>query len=114
MAKGGFRGGMGGNMANIMKQAQKMQKDMEKLQEDLGDRTVEATVGGGAVMVVASGKREIKEIMIKPDVVDPDDVEMLQDLVLAAVNEALRKAEEMMNSEMGKIAGNIGGIPGLF
>ena len=113
MAKGGFPGGLGGNMGNLMKQAQKLQKDMQKLQEELHERTVEATAGGGAITVVASGKKEIKEIVIKPEVVDPDDVEMLQDLVLAAVNEALRKADEMVNSEMGKLTGGMG-MPGLF
>lgn len=112
MAKG-FRGGIPGNMGNIMKQAQKMQRDMEKLQEELAEKTVEATAGGGTVTVVVSGKKEIKEITIKPDVVDPDDVEMLQDLILAAVNEALRKAEEMTNSEMGKLTGGMG-LPGMF
>ena len=114
MAKGGFPGFGGGNMGNILKQAQKMQKEMAKLQEELQERTVDATAGGGAITVVATGKKEIKEIVIKPEVVDPDDVEMLQDLILAAVNEALRKADEMMNSEMGKITGGLGGMPGLF
>ncbi|HEX3028515.1 MAG TPA: YbaB/EbfC family nucleoid-associated protein [Clostridia bacterium] len=115
MAKGGFSGfGGGGNMANLMKQAQKMQKDMEKMQEELQDKTVEATAGGGAITVVVSGKKELKEITIKPEVVDPDDVEMLQDLILAAVNEAIRKADEMVNGEMGKITGGLGGMPGLF
>jgi len=113
MAKGGFQG-FGGNMNNLMKQAQKMQKDMEKMQEELQQRTVEATAGGGAVVVVASGKKEIIEIKIKPEVVDPEDVEMLQDLVLAAVNEAIRQAEEMVSSEMSKITGGMGSIPGLF
>lgn len=113
MAKGGFPG-FGGNMGNLMKQAQKMQKDMAKLQEELEQRTVDATAGGGAITVVATGKKEIKEIIIKPEVVDPDDVEMLQDLVMAAINEALRKADEMVNSEMGKITGGLGGMPGLF
>jgi nucleoid-associated protein EbfC len=116
MAKGGFPGmGGGGNMANLMKQAQKMQKDMAKLQEELEQRTVEASAGGGAITVIATGKKEIKEINIKPEVVDPDDVEMLQDLILAAVNEAIRKADEMVNGEMGKITGGLGGgMPGLF
>jgi DNA-binding YbaB/EbfC family protein len=113
MAKG-FSGFGGGNMGNLMKQAQKMQKDMEKLQLELQDRTVEASAGGGAITVVATGKKEIKEINIKPEVIDPDDAEMLQDLVLAAVNEALRMADEMVNSEMSKITGGMGGIPGLF
>lgn len=115
MAKGGFPGGFGGNMGNLMKQAQKMQKDMEKLQAELQERTVEVTAGGGAITVVVTGKKEIKEIAIKPEVVDPEDVEMLQDLILAAVNEALRKADDMVNSEMGKITGGLGGgFPGLF
>ncbi|MCX7841660.1 MAG: YbaB/EbfC family nucleoid-associated protein [Clostridia bacterium] len=113
MAKGGFPG-FGGNMGNLMKQAQKMQRDMEKLQEELNQKTVEATSGGGAITVVVSGKKEVKEINIKPEVVDPDDVEMLQDLILAAVNEAMRKADEMANSEMSRITGGMGGLPGLF
>ena len=112
MAKGGFPG-FGGNFSNLMKQAQKMQKDMEKIQEELQQKTVEATAGGGAVTVVASGKKEIKEISIKPEVVDPEDIEMLQDLIMAAVNEALRKADELVNSEMSKITGAFGGL-GLF
>ena len=114
MAKGGFPGFGGANLNNLMKQAQKMQKDMAKLQEELEQKTVEATAGGGAVAVIATGKKEIKEITIKPEVVDPEDVEMLQDLILAAVNEALRKADEMVSSEMSKITGGIGGFSGLF
>ena len=114
MAKGGFPGFGGANMNNLMKQAQKMQKDMAKLQEELQQRTVEASAGGGAINVIASGKKEILEISIKPEVVDPEDVEMLQDLVMAAVNEALRKADDMVNSEMGKLSGGLGGFPGLF
>lgn len=115
MAKGGFPGGGfgGGNMGNIMKQAQKMQKDMERIQDELKERSVEATAGGGAIKVTATGKKEVKEIVISPEVVDPDDVEMLQDLILAAVNEALRKADEMVNSEMSKITGGMGGMGGL-
>ena len=113
MAKGGFPG-FGGNIGNLMKQAQKMQKDMEKIQEELKDKIVEASAGGGAITVVATAEKEIKEINIKPEVVDPDDVEMLQDLILAAVNEALRKADEMANAEMGKVTGGLGGLPGMF
>lgn len=113
MAKGRFPG-MGGNMANLMKQAQRMQKEMEKLQEELKDKEVEASAGGGAVTVVATGRKEIKNITIKPEVVDPDDVEMLQDLILVAANEALRKADEMVSGEMSKITGGMSGIPGLF
>ena len=115
MGKGRFPGmGGGANINNLMKQAQKMQSDMAKAQEELKEKTVEASAGGGAVFVLVSGKKEIKEITIKPEVVDADDVEMLQDLVLAAVNEALRKADEMANEEMGKITGGLGGMPGMF
>lgn len=113
MAKRGFPGFGGANMNNLMKQAQKMQRDMEKLQEELQEKEVETTAGGGAVKVVATGKKEIKEITIDPGVVDAEDVEMLQDLILAAVNEALRKAEEMVSSEMSKLTGGLG-LGGLF
>lgn len=114
MARGKYPGFGGANMNNIMKQAQKMQKEMEKLQEELEEKTVEASAGGGAITVVATGKKEILEINIKPEAVDPDDVEMLQDLILAAVNEALRKADEMVSSEMNRLTGGLGGLPGLF
>lgn len=115
MARGGFPGGMGGgNLGNLMKQAQKMQKDMEKIQEELQNKTVEASSGGGAVSVVVTCKNEIKEIHIKPEVLDPDDVEMLEDLVLTAVNEALRKAEDISSKEMSKVTGGAGGFPGMF
>lgn len=90
-----------------------MQADMAKLQEELADRTVEASSGGGVVTVVANGKQEVISIKIKPEVVDPDDVEMLEDLILAATKEALRKAQEMVAQEMNKITGGIK-IPGLF
>ncbi len=112
MAKGGFPG-MGGNMNNLMKQAQKLQKQMEEAQKDLENKEFEASVGGGAITVRVSGKKELKNIIIKPEVVDPDDVEMLQDLVLTAVNEALKKAEEETNSSMGKLTGGLN-IPGMF
>jgi len=112
MAKGGFPG-MGGNMNNMIRQAQKMQQQMLKLQEEIEKKTVEASAGGGAVTVVATGKKELVEIKISPEVVDPDDVEMLQDLILAAVNEAIRKADEMAAFEMSKITGGIN-IPGMF
>lgn len=112
MARGGFPGGMG-NMNNLMKQAKKMQEQMVKMQEELEEKTVEASVGGGVVSVVANGKKEIIEITIKPEAVDPDDVEMLQDLIMAAVNEATRKADEMAQAEMGKLTGGMG-MPGLF
>ncbi len=113
MAKGGFPGGGGGmNMQSMMKQAQQMQARMQQMQEELEEKEVEATAGGGVVKVVATGKKVIKNIEIAPEVVDPDDIEMLQDLVTAAVNEALDKAEEMMQSEMSKITGglNLGGL----
>lgn len=102
-----------GNMNKMMKQVQKMQADMAKMQEELANKTVEATAGGGMIKVVANGKNEIQSIVINPEAVDPDDVEMLQDLVLAATNEALRKAQEMVASEMNKITGGMK-IPGLF
>ena len=112
MAKKGFQG-MPGNMNNILKQAQKMQKEMEKMQEELQDKEVEASVGGGAVTVKANGKKQIVSINIKPEVIDPDDVEMLEDLVLSAVNEALRTVDEMSNSQMSKLTGGLN-IPGMF
>jgi len=103
------------DMGRIMKQARKLQERMSKLQEQLADQTVEASTGGGMVKVVANGKREIRSIEISPEVVNPDDIEMLQDLTLAAVNEALRKAEELATSEMTKIAGGLNiNIPGLL
>ena len=94
MAKGGYRGGMpgGGMNMNMIRQAQKMQQDLLKMQQEMESRTFTATAGGGAVTAVASGKREIVSITIDPDVIDPDDVEMLQDMIVAAVNEALRTA----------------------
>ncbi|NLN48412.1 MAG: YbaB/EbfC family nucleoid-associated protein [Clostridiales bacterium] len=113
MAKGGFPGGMG-NMGNMMKQAQKMQKEMMKLQEEIEQRTVEASAGGGAVTVVITGKKEIKSIEIKPEAVDPDDVEMLQDLIMAAVNEAIRQADDMAAREMSKLTGGLNLPGGLF
>ncbi|MDO9491138.1 YbaB/EbfC family nucleoid-associated protein [Acetobacterium sp.] len=114
MAKRKMPAGMGGgNMNNMMKQVQKMQQDMAKLQEELEEREVEATAGGGAVKVVATGKKTILSIKIDPQVIDEDDIEMLEDLVLAAVNEALVKAEDMVNTEMGKITGGMN-IPGLM
>ncbi len=100
------------NLGSIMKQAQKMQAQIAKIQEELAQKTVEASAGGGMVSVVASGKQEIVSIKIEPEVVDPKDVEMLQDLVVAAVNEALRKAQEMIAEEMSKVTGGLQ-IPGL-
>ncbi|MCQ2559427.1 MAG: YbaB/EbfC family nucleoid-associated protein [Clostridia bacterium] len=105
---------MGGNMAKMMKQVQKMQMDMAKTQEDLKTRTVESTAGGGVVKVVANGAQEVLSIEIKPEAVDPEDVEMLQDLILTAVNGALDKAMEMVSSEMSKVTGSLKLPPGLF
>ena len=114
MAKrGGFPGGMPGNMNNIMKQAQKMQKQMEEAQAELEASEYTATAGGGAVEVTISGSKEITKIKLDPEVVDPDDIEMLEDLVLSAVNEALKKAEEASSNQMGKLTGGLN-IPGLF
>lgn len=90
-----------------------MQQDMMKLQEELAERKVESTAGGGVVKVIANGKNEVISIEIKPEAVDPEDVEMLQDLITAAVNEALRKAQEMVSQEMGKLTGGLK-IPGLL
>lgn len=115
MAKGGFPRGMGGgaNMNQMLKQAKKMQEQMMQMQEEMEGKVYEAQSGGGAVSVKISGKRELTEIKIQPEAVDPDDVEMLEDLILTAVNEGLRKAEESSASEMSKLTGGMN-IPGLF
>ena len=107
MARGGFPGMPGGNMQQMLKQAQKMQANITKLQAELEAREYETTSGGGMVYVKANGKKELLELTIKPEAVDPDDVEMLQDMVLAAVNEVLRTIEETANAEMGKITGGM-------
>jgi len=108
-------------LGNLMKQAQMMQEKMAKAQEEAGLKTVEASAGGGMVTVTTNGKMEVLSVKIEKEVVNPDDVEMLQDLVVAAVNEAIKKAQDMMSDEMGKITGGLGlpggmggGIPGLF
>lgn len=114
MAKrGGFPGGMPGNMNNLMKQAQKMQKQMEESQKELEEKEFTAAVGGGAVEVTVSGKKEVTKVTISPDAVDPDDVEMLEDLIMAAVNEAYRKMEEAASQTMSKLAGGMGGLGGF-
>ena len=113
MAKKGFPGMMPGNMNQLLKQAQKMQTDMQKMQEELESKELETSVGGGAVTVKVNGKKELIDIQIKPEVVDPDDIEMLQDLVLSAVNEALRSVDDMQSSQMNKVTGGMN-IPGLF
>lgn len=114
MAKGKFGGGgMPGNMNSMIKQAQKMQQDMLKAQQEIEDKEIEATAGGGAVTVKVSGKKELLSIKIDPDVIDADDIEILEDLIIAAVNEGMRKAEEISAEQMGKITGGMN-IPGLF
>ena len=114
MAKrGGFPGGRGGfggmNMNNIMKQAKKMQEEMQKSQEELSSKEFDSTAGGGAISVKVTGEKVLKEIKIKPEVVDPEDVEMLEDLILTCVNEALRKVDSAQSQEFGKF-----NIPGLM
>ena len=111
MAKrGGFPGGMPGNMGNLMKQAQKMQRQMEEASKELEEMT--AAAGGGAVEVTVSGKKEVTKVKIDPEAVDPDDVEMLEDLIMAATNEALRQIEEFSQASMSKITGGLGGMGG--
>ncbi len=115
MAKGGYRGGMpmgGMNQMQMMKQAQKMQQEMLRMQEEMEHKTYEASAGGGAVTAVVSGHHELKSISILPDAVDPDDVEMLQDMILAAVNEAMRKASEDQSASVSRLTGglNLGGL----
>ena len=102
-----------GGLGQMMKQAQKMQAQILKIQEEMAERSVEASAGGGMVTVTANGKQEILSIRIEPEVVDPEDVEMLQDLVAAAVNEALKKAQEMVAEEMAKVTGGMQ-LPGLM
>lgn len=110
--RGGFPGGMGGfggmNLNQLMKEAKKMQADIEKSQEELGNKEFSATAGGGAIEVVISGNKVIKSMKIKPEVVDPEDVEMLQDLIITCINEAMSKADSAQASELGKY--NIPGI----
>ena len=113
MAKrGGFPGGaMPGNMSNLMKQAQRMQRQMEEGQKELETKEFTAAAGGGAVEVTVTGKKEIVKIQLSEEVVDPEDIEMLQDLIVAATNEALRKADEANAEMMGKMTGGLGGFP---
>ena len=116
MAKrGGYPGGMmPGNMNNLMKQAQKMQKQMMETTKELESKEFTASAGGGAVEVTVSGKKEVLSVKLSEEVVDPDDIEMLQDLIVAATNEALRKMEEESQSQMSKITGGLGGMGGGF
>ena len=113
MAKGGFRGMPGGmNQAAMMKQAQKMQQDMIRMQEEMEKKTYTATAGGGMVSATVNGKHEVLDLQIKPEAVDPDDVEMLQDMVIAAVNEAMRTADTDAANNMSRLTGglNLGGL----
>ncbi len=114
MAKGGFRPGMGGGMnMNMIKQAQKMQQDMLKMQEELENKEYEATTGGGVVTARVNGKHEILNLVIAPEAVDPDDVEMLQDMIVGAVNEAMRKADAEASQNMSRLTGGLN-LNGLF
>lgn len=108
--------GMGnmGNMAGMMKKVQKLQADMAKMQEELKKRTVDVSTGGGAVKIVMNGEKQIQSLKISPSAVDPEDVEMLEDLISAAVNESVKKVDEMMASEMGKLTGGLNLPPGMF
>ena len=113
MARGGFNGFLGGGgRNNMMKQIEKLQKQMEEMQENLANEEISATSGGGAVCATVNGNKELISIKLDKDAVDPDDVEMLEDLIVAAVNEAMRNAESKMNSQMGKLTGGLN-IPGL-
>jgi DNA-binding YbaB/EbfC family protein len=103
-----------GKMGKMLKQIQKVQNEMMKMQEEVSNRTVEATSGGGAVRVVVSGAKELVELHLDPQLLQEDDLEMLQDLIISAVNEGLRKADEMVNTEMQKISGNLGLPKGLL
>jgi len=115
MAKGGFRGGYpGGNQMNMMKQAQKMQQEFMKMQQELESTEFPFSAGGGAVKAVITGTREFTSIEIDPEVVDPEDVEMLQDLILSAVNGALKMADDKTSESMAKLQGGMGGFPGMF
>ncbi|MCJ7836662.1 YbaB/EbfC family nucleoid-associated protein [Cuneatibacter sp. NSJ-177] len=111
--KGGFPGGMPGNMNNLMKQAQRMQRQMEETTKELEQKEYTATAGGGAVEVVVSGKKELISVKLAEEVVDPEDIEMLQDLIVAAVNEAYRLADSESQNAMSKLTGGLGGLGGL-
>ena len=115
MAKrGGFPGGMPGNMNNLMKQAQRMQRQMEEKQKELEEKQYSASAGGGAVTVTVSGKKEVLSVKLSEEVVDPDDIEMLEDLIVAATNEAFRQAEEDGSQMMSQLTGGLGGLGGGF
>ena len=112
--RGGFPGGMPGNMNNLMKPAQRMQRQMEETTKELEEKEYSASAGGGAVTVTVSGKKEVLSVKLAEEVVDPDDIEMLQDLIVAATNEALRKMEEESQAAMSKLTGGLGGLGGGF
>ena len=109
-------GGMGnmGNMCGMMKKMQKLQADMAKMQEEVKKRTVDVSAGGGAVKIVINGEKQIQSLKIDPAAVDPADIEMLEDLIAAAVNESIKKVDDMMSQEMGKLTGGLGLPPGMF
>ena len=107
MARGGFPGMGGGNMQQMVRQMLQMQQKIEKIQEEIGETEFSASTGGGAVTVVVNGKKEVKSIVLSPECVDPDDIEMLQDLILSAVNEAMRIADNTMQEEMAKVTGGL-------
>lgn len=112
--RGGFPGGMPGNMNNLMKQAQRMQRQVEETTKELEEKEYSASAGGSAVTVTVSGKKEVLSVKLAEEVVDPDDIEMLQDLIVAATNEALRKMEEESQAAMSKLTGGLGGLGGGF
>ena len=116
MAKGGFRGGYGGggNQMAMMKQAQKMQQELLKMQQEIESSNFEFTAGGGAVKAVVTGGKKLESIVIDPEVLDPDDVEMLQDMIVAAVNGAIKMADEKSSQSMSKLSPGLGGLSGLF
>ncbi|MBP2632064.1 MAG: hypothetical protein H6Q70_2692 [Firmicutes bacterium] len=109
-------GGMGnmGNMSGMMKKMQKLQADMAKMQEEVKKKSVDVSAGGGAVKIVINGEKQIQSLKIDPAAVDPADIEMLEDLISAAVNEAIKKVDDMMTQEMGKLTGGLGLPPGMF
>lgn len=112
--KGNYGGAMPSNMNNLLKQAQKMQREMEIAQKAIEEESVSASSGGGVVEITVSGKKEITAVKINPEAVDPDDVEMLEDLIMAAANEALRKMDEISQEKMARVTGGAGGMSGLF
>ena len=112
--RGGFPGGMPGNMNNLMKQAQRMQRQVEETTKELEEKEYSASAGGGADTVTVSGKKDVLSVKLAEEVVDPDDIEMLQDLIVAATNEALRKMEEESQAAMSKLTGGLGGLGGGF